>query len=67
LKKSADWRRLSPARTGRLTMDKYIEHHVEQIARHENRTLSNAIGTLLKEAIRHRQQRQEREPNGATA
>jgi hypothetical protein len=40
----------------RITVDAALEPDIETVARVENRSLSNAIATLLKEALPKRQQ-----------
>jgi hypothetical protein len=45
----------------RIRPDAYVQHHVQDIARHEGRSLSNALHKLLIEAIEHR-----RQPQGQT-
>ncbi len=35
----------------RIKPDDYVGHHVERIAREENRTLANTLERLLREAI----------------
>ena len=44
----------------RIRPTPYVEHHVQQIARNEGRSLSNALHKLLTEAINFRHQTDQR-------
>jgi hypothetical protein len=49
-------------RSWRLNPSPFVEHHVERLAREENRSLSNMMERLITEAINHRRQAEAMRP-----